>query len=117
MCQLLLGLKRTVKESMAYFFDDQNHNREGENCPEGEHGANPDHHRYGSTVNQHGIYCAHAAKAGQHADVSQVIGKAGYDVAAATSGKVTEVKPGQALEQVVADAEFNNSGSIQHECS
>ena len=102
---------------MTDFFDDQNHDRERKNCPEGEPGVNPDHHCYGSAINQYSIDRTHNAKAGQHADVSQIIGKAGDDIPAAAAGKITEVKPGQALEQVIADAKFNNSGSIQDKSS
>ena len=101
---------------MADFFNDQYHNRERENGPEGEPGVNPNHHRYGSAVYQDGIYRTHDAKTGQHTDVGQIIGKAGENITAATAGKVTEVKPGEALEQVVTDAKFGNSGRIQNEC-
>lgn len=102
---------------MADFLNNQDHDREWENCPECEQRVNPYHHGYCSSVNQHRIDSAHTAKTGQHPNVCQVIGKAGYYITAAAVGKVAEIKSGQLPEEVVTDAEFNNSGRIHDECT
>ncbi len=101
--QFFLGPPGMVEDSFAHLLDQKNHQGIGDDGAQRQDKVDSAHEGHGCCIDDDGVHDIEESETDQHADIRQVVGKAGEDVAGPFPGEIGEVERYEPGVEILAD--------------